>query len=224
MKIALFGGTFDPIHNGHLQAAQAAARHFRLDKILFIPSGNPPHKFEGLLTPFPHRFAMVSLACAGNPQFVPSLLESPRPDGHLHYSVDTVRLARKMAAKTDKLYFLVGLDAFLDLPQWRHYRELLGLVDFLVVSRPGFQIEDTLKVIPRSILLDNGRKLRKDSIRLKHSTLHLLTGVDIPTASREIRKALESRKPVGGFLPPTVEEYIVKEQVYGRKAGSLKLK
>jgi nicotinate-nucleotide adenylyltransferase len=79
VNIALFGGTFDPIHSGHLWAAKAAARKFRLDRILFVPSGNPPHKHRDRLTPFHHRFAMVALACAGDPRFVPSLLEAPRP-------------------------------------------------------------------------------------------------------------------------------------------------
>src|SRR5579863_5729967 len=86
LNIALFGGTFDPIHAGHLRAAQAAARKYRLDQILFVPSGNPPHKLTGQLTPFHHRYSMVALACSGEPRFVPSLLEAPTLDGQHHFS------------------------------------------------------------------------------------------------------------------------------------------
>ncbi|MGH9430598.1 MAG: nicotinate-nucleotide adenylyltransferase [Terriglobia bacterium] len=224
MKIAIFGGTFDPIHTGHVRAAEAAARRFRLDRVLFVPAGNPPHKLEDHLTPFLHRFAMVSLACAGKPRFVPSLLEEPRQDGHLHYSIDTVRAAGKLLRRADQLYFLIGLDAFLDLPQWKNYRGLLNLVNFVVVSRPGFRLDDILKVIPPSLRKDHGGKVRKDSIRLKHSRLHILTGVDVLAASREIREAIEQGKSVKGLLPPLVEEYVVKQRVYSRQQREIRLR
>lgn len=214
VKIALFGGTFDPVHVGHLHAAEAAARHFGLDQVLFIPSGNPPHKLEDHLTPFLHRFAMVSLACAGNPRFIPSLLEPPRRDGRLYYSINTVRAVRRQLRTDDKLYFLIGLDAFLDLPQWKNYRALLNLVNFVVVSRPGFRIDHILEVIPAAILKFPGSRARKGSIPLKHSTLHILAGVDVPAASREIRQALEKGQKVNGLLPALVEEYVIKEGVY----------
>src|SRR5215470_20326673 len=91
VNIALFGGTFDPIHAGHLRAAKVAARKFRLGKILFVPSGNPPHKHRDRLTPFAHRFAMVTLACQGDRRFVPSLLEAPMAGRRPHYSVETAQ-------------------------------------------------------------------------------------------------------------------------------------
>ena len=125
---------------------------------------------------------------------------------------------------SDYLYFLIGLDAFLDLPQWKHYRGLLNLVDFIVVSRPGFQIDDILKVIPPGIRRGQNSRLRKGSIRLKHSTLHVMTGVEVPAASREIREAMERGKSVKGLLPPLVEEYVLKEKVYSRQRGELRLR
>ncbi len=199
-------------------------RHFRLDRVLFIPSGHPPHKVDDHLTPFPHRFAMVSLACAGNPRFVPSLLEPPRRDGHLYYSIDTVRMAKSQLRTADKLYFLIGLDAFLDLPHWKNHRGLLNLVDFVVVSRPGFRIDQILEVIPPAIRKSQNSKLRKGTVRLKHSTLHILAGVDVPAASREIREAIENGQTVKGLLPPLVEEYVIKQEVYPRKRGKMPLR
>ena len=187
-------------------------RHFHLDHVLFIPSGNPPHKIDDRPTPFLHRFAMVALACSGNPWFVPSLLEAPCNDGRLHYSINTVRTAKKQLRPNDQLYFLIGLDAFLDLPHWKNYRSLLDLVNFVVVSRPGSRIENILQVIPPAIRKDS--PWRKGSIPLKHSTLHILSGVDVPVASREIREAIEKRRGLKGLLPPLVEEYVMKQAVY----------
>jgi len=216
VKIALFGGTFDPIHFGHLRAARAAVRKFRLDQILFVPSGRPPHKPEDHLTPFVHRFAMVSLACAGEPKFVPSLLEAP--DGEPQYSIDTVQRFRKSFRAQDHLFFMVGMDAFVDLPHWKEPRKLLNLIDFIIVSRPGFRVENILKVIPSRMVKRSLRRKGKTVIQLQRVQLHILNGVHIPIASHEIRSAIRNRRPVAGLIPPLVEEYIRKEKVYQSEA------
>ena len=214
MNIALFGGTFDPIHAGHLAAARAALRRFHLHRILFVPTGNPPHKIHNHLTDYARRYAMVSLACAGEPRFVPSTIEAPAADGSPHYSIDTVRAIRRKLAKSDRLFFLLGVDAFLDLPHWKDFRRLLGLVEFIVVSRPGFDAGDIRKVTPP----DGQPSLRKarkaETIRPRHGAIHLLDGVDALVASRDIRQAVQRRKPVTSLVPPLVEEYILKESLY----------
>jgi nicotinate-nucleotide adenylyltransferase len=148
VNIALFGGTFDPIHTGHVQAARAAARMFKLDRVLFVPTGRPPHKHGDHLTSFPHRYGMTVLACAGNRRLIPSLLEAPAAEDKPCYSIDTVRKVRRSLHKDDRLFFLIGVDAFLDLPHWKEYRRLLNLVDFIVVSRPGFDVDEIRKVVP----------------------------------------------------------------------------
>ncbi|HEV2232029.1 MAG TPA: nicotinate-nucleotide adenylyltransferase [Terriglobia bacterium] len=214
MNIALFGGTFDPIHAGHLRAAQAAARKFRLDKILFIPSGNPPHKPTNHLTAFHHRFSMVTLACAGKPGFVPSLLEAPKADGRLHYSITTTERVKRSLGSKDHLYFLLGLDAFLDLPHWKEYQRLLDLVDFIVVSRPGFSNTHFSRIVPPSLLRQGKSKRVPDTIPLRESTLHILRGLDVPAASHKIRASIYAGRRVAGLVPPLVEEYIRKEGLY----------
>jgi nicotinate-nucleotide adenylyltransferase len=214
MNIALFGGTFDPIHSGHLAAAQAAQRRFRLDRILFIPTGNPPHKIHDNLTDYAQRLAMVALACASEPRFVPSTLEAPTLEGSPRYSIDTVRAARKKLRQHDRLFFLVGADAFLDLPHWKEFRRLLDSVEFIVVSRPGFDV-DSLRNVPPVDLLPARRLTPKDgTIRLRHGAVHILSTVDAPGASREIRSAVRNRKSITGLVPALVEEYIVKEGLY----------
>jgi nicotinate-nucleotide adenylyltransferase len=220
VRIAFFGGTFDPIHNGHLRAAEAAARRFRLDRVLFVPSGNPPHKTPNHLTPFAHRLNMVTLACAGRARFVPSLVESPRADGRPHYSIETVRRLRRSLGARDNLYFLIGIDAFQDLPQWKDYRRLLELVDFIVVSRPGYSDSMIADTLPRE--LRGTQQGRRHAIPLRRSTLHILRGLYVPASSSAIRRAVEAGRRVSGLVPPLVEEYIRKEGLYrSRRAGRL---
>jgi nicotinate-nucleotide adenylyltransferase len=214
VNIALFGGTFDPIHSGHLRAAKAAARKFRLDRILFVPSGNPPHKYRDRLTSFHHRFAMVALACASDPRFVPSLLEAPRPDGRPHFSIDTARAVKRSLGPHGHLFFLVGADAFLDLPHWKEYRRLLQTVNFIVVSRPGFSSHEIWKTVPRNLLRSARGTALPEEIRMKRTTLHVLWGVDVPVASRDIREAIRAGRRVTGLVPPLVEQYILKEGLY----------
>jgi nicotinate-nucleotide adenylyltransferase len=221
VKIALFGGTFDPIHNGHLRAAEAAARRFRLDRVLFVPAGNPPHKTPNHLTPFTHRLNMVTLACAGRPRFVPSLVESPRADGRPHYSIETVRRVQRSLGARDRLYFLIGIDAFQDLPEWKDYRCLLERVDFIVVSRPGYSDSMIANTLPRE-LRRGAKRGRRHSIPLRRSTLHILRGLYVPASSSAIRRAVAAGRRVSGLVPPLVEEYIRKEGLYRpRRAGRL---
>jgi nicotinate-nucleotide adenylyltransferase len=215
MNVAIFGGTFDPIHVGHLRAARAAARRFRLDYVLFIPSGKPPHKRKGHLTDFAHRYAMVALACARIPPFMPSLLEAPRPDGRPQYSIDTARKVRRCLNRRDRLYFLIGLDAFLDLPHWRDPERLLDLANFIVVSRPGFQMREVVRALPPRLISPQSEPLPPNvSVRLRRTTLSVLTGVHAAVSSSNIREALRTGRTVAGLLPPLVEEYIVKHRFY----------
>jgi nicotinate-nucleotide adenylyltransferase len=214
LNIALFGGTFDPIHAGHVRVAQAAARKFNLDQVLFVPSGNPPHKLTNHLTPFHHRYSMVALACAGEPGFVPSLLEAPTPDGRHHYSIVTTRKVKRSLGTKDHLYFLIGVDAFLDMPHWKEHRRLLDLADFIVVSRPGFSYSDIARVVRRSLLPSSVVRPGQETIPLRRSTLYILRGVDVPAASHRIRAAISARGRVAGLVPPLVKEYILKEGLY----------
>lgn len=213
MKIAIFGGTFDPIHAGHMQAAKAAARRLHLNKILFVPTGCPPHKTCNSLTDYHHRFAMVALACAEDARFVPSTLESPDLHPGPHYSIDTVRRAKQMLKSGDKLYFLIGLDALLDLRHWKKFRQLLDSTDFIVVSRPGFEISEVEKALPREML---GSRPRRGSqqVRLRHSTVYILPNVEVPLASTGLRRAVQQRQDISGLAPPLVEQYILKEGLY----------
>lgn len=218
-RIGLFGGTFDPIHLGHLAVARAAERKFHLDQIHFIPVGHPPHKPATDLPPFEHRFGMVALACAGHPKFVASLAESGRDDGgepHVSYSVDTVRLFREQYGQPeDHLYFVLGADSFLDLPAWKDYDTLLDLCDFIVASRPGFRTDALRQVIPPQLLApETCKRPDRRAIALLHTAVYLLDSVESRVSATEVRRRLEQGRSIRGLVPPHVEEYIIKQALY----------
>ena len=196
-----------------MQAAKAAARRLHLNKVLFVPTGCPPHKTSNGLTDYHHRYAMVALACAEDSRFVPSSLESPDLHPGPHYSIDTVRRARRALMPGDSLYFLIGLDALLDLPHWKQFRQLLDLTDFIVVSRPGFDSREVEKALPHD-LLDRHPRRNSRQIHLRRTTLHVLPDVEVPVASTGLRQAIRQKQDIRGLVPPMVEQYILKEGLY----------
>ncbi|HWP84450.1 MAG TPA: nicotinate-nucleotide adenylyltransferase [Terriglobia bacterium] len=212
MNIALFGGTFDPVHCGHLAAARAAQAAFALDQVHFVPARIPPHKRDRPITPFPHRHAMVALACAGIPSFVPSVLESrgERP-GEPNFSILTVRRMQQQLSAADHLFFLIGADAFLEIRTWREPVALLDSVDFILVSRPGFAIARAVAAIPPEL---QPAALSPQCIQLRRRRVHLLSTVEADISSSRIRALVAQRQPLGGLVPPAVEEYIQKLSLY----------
>jgi nicotinate-nucleotide adenylyltransferase len=134
LRLGLFGGTFDPIHNAHLAIAREAVRVCRLDRLLIVPAAHPPHKVDKKTASYQHRFRMVELACDGQPKLEASRLEAGVGQS---YSVNTVERFRTTLSKSDELFFVIGADAFAEIETWFRWRDLISLVDFIVVSRPG---------------------------------------------------------------------------------------
>ena len=226
-RIAIFGGSFDPIHAGHLAVARAADRRFNFDEIHFIPASRPPHKLKQHLAPFPHRFAMVALACAEHPHFVPSLAEAGEDFSgtQLHYSVDTVRYFRHAYnGPGDRVFFIVGADAFLDIPMWKEYETLLGLCDFVIANRPGIRLEALRLVIPPDLQVTGNGKREKDDeaiahgspvvARLQKTTIYLLENVASETSATDIRRKANKGQSIHGLVSARVEEYILKQRLY----------
>src|ERR1700733_4836993 len=141
MRVALFGGTFDPPHRGHFAIATAAADAFALDEVLFAPAGRQPLKPDGAHAPFADRLAMLSLACLPDPRFGISHLDEPHPDGTPNYTVQTLTALHQLMP-ADTLFYLVGPNSFLNLRHWREPDRLLELAEWIVVSRPGFPLDD----------------------------------------------------------------------------------
>jgi nicotinate-nucleotide adenylyltransferase len=223
MKLALFGGTFDPIHAGHLAIARAAAEKFELGLVYFVPSTVPPHKSNRALTDFRHRYAMVALATAEDSRFVPSLLEADAE--HPNYSIVTVRRLKKGLKKSDKLYFLIGIDAFMEISTWKQPVELLGECDFVVASRPGYSLADVGEALPEGIrpspavLQALRRQQASGTIALPSTTIHLLSEVNERVSSTQIRSAArKSVKQLSRYVPEAVASYIKKEHLYTEAA------
>lgn len=217
--IALFGGSFDPIHSGHIAVARAADRRFHFDEIHFILCGRPPHKHRHDLALFAHRFAMLGLACADHPHFIPSLAEagSDFTGRRVFYSIDTVRHFRSLYNhRGDKLFFILGADSFLKIATWHEYEALLHTCDFVVASRPGFRMDALRLVIPPELL---GRPKSVEphdphSIQLRRTTVHLLDTVSSHVSATEVRKRLDRGQSIHGLVPLRVEEYISKQALY----------
>lgn len=215
MKIALFGGTFDPIHTGHLSAAIAAQETFGLDEIRLVPSGVPPHKFGRPVTAFADRYAMVALACLGIPHLAASRLEDPEHHaGMANYTIETVRRFREHLALSDQLFFLIGADAFLEIDTWREPQALLNSCDFIVVSRPGFDISQIRSCLPADVRISESAQ--PNSIQLDHTAIHLLTTVHTDISSTEIRRRAARGESLAGLVPPSVADYIIKRKVYAQ--------
>lgn len=218
-RLGLFGGSFNPIHNGHLAIARQAHEILALDRTLFIPTGDPPHKRDGALAAAPHRYEMVRLAIAGTPAFELSDIEITRQGKS--YSIDTVRELQRQYGPTTALFFLIGLDAFLDLPNWREPDALLAACSFVVISRPG-QSFTALTTLPflrnlsleKLMALDAGRLDRLDLPLPSGQAIICLSLMPSPISASDIRQRIQRGAMLANLLPPPVESYILHKQLY----------
>jgi nicotinate-nucleotide adenylyltransferase len=198
MRVALFGGSFDPPHHGHIAIASAAADVFDLDKVLFAPVGRQPLKRDGGPLSFADRLAMVKLACRVDPRFDVSELDAPRSDGSPNYTVQTLAALHE-AIPDARLFNLVGADSFLNLWSWHQPDRLLELAEWIVVSRPGF---------PLANLSDMGLT------PYQRGRVHLLQTVHEDVAATDLRERLEAGDPCTDVLDPEVSAYIQAHQLY----------
>lgn len=228
MRIAFFGGSFDPPHCGHLAIAQAAAQHLDLDRVLFAPVGTQPLKQHFQSAGFEDRLAMAELAVANHPGFVVSLADAPRADGQPNYTLRTLQELRRSLAAGDELFCLIGADSFQSLRQWHGADELLFACDFIVAGRPGFQLEDLHSLLPAGVSISGTPKLLApgcltvllESVTLRRTHLYILPDLKEDISATQIREAL-SRTADGraddapGVLPATVVSYIREHGLYG---------
>lgn len=229
MNIGLFGGTFDPVHRGHMALARAALERYKLHRIHFVPANLPPHKQRRPHTAFVHRFAMLVLATAQEKAFVPSLLEAPeecdaaarkaRPEKP-NYTIDTVRRMKQGFKASDKLFLLIGMDAFADIAQWHQAEALFRECEFVVAGRPGYSLADVANALPESLRPrpEVTRPFQKQpatgDLVLSGVTIHLLGDLHQPASATAIRQAVAAGKPLGRFVDPAVAEYIRKMGLY----------
>jgi nicotinate-nucleotide adenylyltransferase len=235
MNIGLLGGTFDPIHHGHTALARAAKERFELGRIHFVPANVPPHKQSRAVTPYFHRYAMVVLATMGEKAFVPSVLEAPgvatgAPGAKnragkevvsgANYSIDTVKRLKESLKKSDRLFFLIGIDAFSEIAHWHQAEALFRECEFIVASRLGYSLADVANALPEKIRPPHSvsqpfaKQPAAGDLVLSGATIHLLENVHQAVSATAIREAVVAKKPLRRFVDAAVEEYIKKEGLY----------
>lgn len=216
MRIALFGGTFDPVHRGHLAVARRAVRRYRLDRVLFAPADLPPHKLKRPLTPFFHRLAMLALAVSGEGRFVVSAVDAAGKRTRASYSIETVRRLKRHLKKGDRLSFLIGMDAFKDIAIWHRPEALLQECDFVVASRPGFSLKDAFDALPARLRRKAVPDRKRQAIALGKTTVYLMGGVRVPVSATQVRAAARRGRSLKGMVPAAVAKYIKRASLYRR--------
>ncbi len=197
MRIGILGGTFDPIHYGHLVVAEECRYSLQLERVLLVPAGQPPHKVGRAVAPAADRLAMVELAVAGNCHLAVSRIEIERPG--LSYSVDTVALLREEYSRQAELFFIIGLDALFDLVSWHEPRRLLQLCKLAAVSRPGYQFD-------LSPLLGQLPEVAERVVYVPTPELNI--------ASSDLRQRVATGRPIRYQLPDAVAQYIYDHGLY----------
>ena len=207
-RIAIMGGTFDPIHYGHLVTAEAVRHEYNIERVLFVPAGQPAYKKAEQVSHSEHRYLMTVLATAANPAFHVSRTEIDREG--VTYTIDTIKQLKRLCGKDTKIYFITGADAVHQILSWKKSEELLKLCSFIAVTRPGY----------------NTQTLREHvaSIKQKYETrLHFLEVPALAISSSDIRKRVGAGKPATYLLPAEVERYILKTGLYQHEGTSVLL-
>lgn len=213
MRIGLFGGTFDPIHWGHLRSAEEVREALSLDRILFVPTSIPPHKKTPYSAPARDRLQMVRLAVAKNPRFAVSTVEMRRPG--VSYSIDTLRYFAKKNRGRHSYFFIVGLDAFRDVGSWKEFEQLFPLCHFVVTSRPGSDDSNPLRRTPVAVRKLFCYDFRKKIYRHWSGTyLYFVKLTDIAISASDIRRRVREGVSIRYLVPLEVEAYIKKQGLY----------
>jgi nicotinate-nucleotide adenylyltransferase len=213
-RLGILGGTLDPVHNGHLEAAEAARTALALDRVVIMPSRVPPHRTSPPLASRYHRFAMAALAIQGFDGLEVSDMELLQPGPT--YTSDTLDRLHRLGVSALQIFFITGVDAFAEIETWHRYPDVLELANFVVIARPGHAIDELTSKLPAlrgrwSTIDASDRRGAQPSIFL----------VDAPTpavSSTAIRARLAAHQSTAGMVPPAVEHYITHHRLYGSGA------
>ena len=217
MKLGILGGTFDPIHLGHLRAAEEVGQKLNLEKVYLIPSASPPHKTDEPVAPFYHRLEMARLAVGDSHLLEVLDLEGKRPG--LSYSIETLREFHDVFGPQPELFFILGMDAFLEVEMWKDYRDLFDYAHFIIIKRPGFQ-EHELEPFLSKIGLRVKRTDQPDVFIVPsgYTVVQMFT-TPMGISSTSIREMITRGKSVRFLLPETVRKYILERGLYRDNAS-----
>jgi nicotinate-nucleotide adenylyltransferase len=211
VRLGLFGGTFNPIHHGHLRAAEEVAEFLQLKRLLFIPAARPPHKNAEAVIPFAVRLEMTRLAVANHPLLEVSDIENQRPEKS--YSIETLRLFRREYGSATEIFFIVGLDAMLEIDTWKDCREIFTLCHFVVLDRPGSNPRDLALILRQKF---HCRYQEEEQAFLHPGGNYIyfrpITRLDI--SSTQIRHLAGQGLSLRFLLPEAVRRYILENKLY----------
>ncbi|MDZ7642421.1 MAG: nicotinate-nucleotide adenylyltransferase [Desulfurivibrio sp.] len=227
-RLGILGGTFDPVHNGHLVLARAARDHFALDRVVLIPAAQPPHKQGEPVSPFARRAAMLEMALDEQPGLFYSRMEQQRPGPS--YSIDTLRQLRQELPAACALFFIIGSDAFAEITSWQNYQQLFQYADFLVAQRPESapqRLADTLAGLadflppaaePAAAASSQHPVTSNPQLRpWRHrqgGLIYPCPVAAVPVSSSEIRRRVRQGEPIAHLVPPPVADYIARHRLY----------
>ena len=227
MRIGLFGGSFDPPHRGHVALARLAASRMGFGRVLFAPVGVQPLKRDRPQASFTDRVAMTGLALAGEKDMELSLIDAPRADGRPNYTIDAVRTLKAGLATGDELFCLMGADSFLSIGKWYRSSDLLVACDFIVASRPGFDLSRVAAALPPNISVASTDAQQGDNLVLslrnaghRESRLYLLPDLEEQASASGIRESLHHGVESRGELDPGVAAYIREHGLYKEDSES----
>ena len=211
MRLGILGGTFDPIHLGHLRLAEEMCEDFNLSKVILIPCAQPPHKKGPLLAPFPDRFEMTKIAATCSDHLEASDIEGHRKG--TSYSIETIRIILEKYENRLELFFILGSDAFKDINTWREYKEIFQITNFIVIKRPGVILNE-LNTFIGSLGVDFKEKDTGDFINSYGNHIFLKNSTLMDISSTNIRRNIRSGKSINFLVPQVVKEYITKKGLY----------
>lgn len=213
MRVGLLGGTFNPVHWGHLRAAEEIREMFELKQVIFIPTNISPHKESKEIVAAEHRLKMLGLAVNDNPYFFTSDVELKRPGKS--YSIETIGHFKQTFGKELTLFFILGIDAFLEINSWKDYQELFSLCNFIVMSRPQYEVKELDQVIPAQVKTDFlYRPDEKRFINSSQFSIYFTEITPIDIASRSIRNLIKDGHSIKYLLPEEVEKYVKENKLY----------
>ncbi len=213
-RIGIFGGTFNPIHAGHLKAAKDVQEKFKLKRILFIPSYIPPHKETSEVASPQHRLQMVKLATSLYPRFVPSALEIEAKGKS--YSIFTLEKVKKLYPEAF-IFFILGIDAFLEIDTWKDYHKVLEQCFFIVISRPGYELKEAKEILGgryKSRMYEASELCSLKEEVFSSFKIFLFDINSLEVSSTEIRSRIKQGRSIRGMMPEAVEEYIYRHRLY----------
>lgn len=213
-RIALYGGTFDPVHLGHLAIARTISQIFEIDELLFVPAWIAPHKLNRDVTPALHRYAMLALATQQDAQLRISRFELESPERR--YTVETLAHFEAELGESAELFFVMGADSWSEIQTWREWHRLLTMANHIVMTRPGYDLEVAgidAKVAARIVDLRNERAVRP---LIDGKQIFFTDAVQQEISATEIRRAARQRdfQRLRGLVPESVADYIIKYELY----------